>query len=298
MKFLITGGAGFIGSNTARYLLSQGHQVVVLDSCDDVSLVPKEATLIRADIREFEPMEHAVKGVDVVVHLAAMVSVVESIQNPQLCDAINVLGSRNVLRASLEAGVKRVVLASSAAVYGLEPKTPTTEEQEFAPLSPYAKSKIDMEKHAALYSKQGIDCVCLRFFNVYGPGQRPDSQYAAAIPAFISRAKSRSEITIYGDGMQTRDFVFVEDVARAILAASTKGSGAYNVATGRQITILELAEKIISIQESKSKIVHESARQGDPRESLADVSKAEKELGFSAEVELEEGLKKTIASKP
>lgn len=295
MKILITGGAGFIGSHVTRYLLAKGHTLTILDtlSTGKRDNVPN-CTFIEADIREFEPLEEAMEGIDVVIHLAALVSAPESVKQPELARFINELGSQNVLRAAHEAKVKKVVLASSAAVYGIVPETPTKEEHQKEPATPYAETKLRMEEHAQKYLDAGIETCCLRFFNVYGPGQDPKSSYAAVIPAFITRALNNKPLVIYGDGEQTRDFIYVEDIARALEMALTKGIGEFNIATGTEVSLNTLAELIISLAGSESITQHAEAREGDPRTSHADTTKAKEELGFEATTRLEEGLQKTI----
>lgn len=292
MRILITGGAGFIGSATAKHLKEEGHDVRILDK--------KKGDLpgveyLEGSITDPAAAKKATEGCDAVIHLAAQVSAPASIQAPEETFHVNVEGSKQVLEAAKQAGAKKVVLASSAAVYGEEPRTPTTEEEPLRPMSPYAESKIKMEELAAEYATSGLPTICLRFFNVYGPGQDPKSKYAAAIPAFITRALAGEEITIYGDGLQVRDFIFVEDVARALERALTTGEGEVNIASGKGITIKELAERIITLTGSQSRIIHEEPRTGDPRTSLADVSKAAETLAFTATTELEKGLEKTIA---
>lgn len=295
MKILITGGAGFIGSNLAAHLLTKGHQVTALDNtATKTKHLPKGCAFINADITNKEAVMTAAQGHDAIVHLAAMVSVPETIEHPERAEIINVIGSINVLAAAKEAKAKKVVFASSAAVYGLEPATPTKETERPRPMSPYAITKLAMEDYAALFASQGLSTVCLRFFNIYGPGQDPTSQYSAVIPAFINRAVKGETITIYGAGEQTRDFTYVADVCRAIELALTKGSGAINIATGKNVTINQLADEILHIINSKSKIIHAAERPGDPRTSLADISKAKKELGFTASTSLAEGLKQTV----
>jgi len=219
------------------------------------------------------------------------VSAPESIEHPEETFAINVEGSGNILDAAAATKVRRVILASSAAVYGLEPSVPTSEEEPFAPLTPYAESKIRME---ALAAESPVPTVCLRFFNVYGPGQKADSQYAAVIPAFLKRARSGEPLAIYGDGEQTRDFINVADVCRAIelaLTAETSDHLVVNVATGTAVTINQLAQTIITLTKSESQMKHAPARDGDPRASLADVTRAKEQLGFAASIGLEEGLR-------
>jgi UDP-glucose 4-epimerase len=291
MQILITGGSGFIGRNLCAFLKAHGHQVTSFDL--------KENTLkgilhIKGDVRDAELVKGICQGHDAIVHLAAQVSAPASIDKPEETMAINVEGSRNVLEGAKKGGVKRVVLASSAAVYGEKPTTPTRETTALAPMTPYAESKIKMEELATEYVSATLTTCCLRFFNVYGPGQDPRSQYAAVIPAFITRALHGETLAIYGDGSQTRDFIFIEDLCRAIELALEKGAGAINLATGKKTNITELAEQIILLTGSSSTITHEAARDGDPQESLADIAKAKEELGFEPHIDLETGLKETI----
>jgi UDP-glucose 4-epimerase len=298
LNILITGGCGFIGSNLARHLRAKGHKVTVFDNLSaDTKNLPKEVAVIKGDIRERDAVEKAVAGQEYVVHLAAEVSVPRTMEHPELAEQVNVIGTINVLRAAKSAGVKKVVLASSAAVYGNEPHTPTKESERPQPMSPYAISKLALEDYAAFYRAQGLESCCLRFFNVYGPGQLPGTYYAAVIPAFIRKALDGEPLTIFGDGEQTRDFVYVDDVARAIEAALRKGSGVYNVATGKSVSINALAQEIAAAtrtQSGASRIEHKPARAGDPRTSLADVSNAKEELGFEAKTQLKDGLRKTV----
>jgi len=296
MRILVTGGAGFIGSAIVRRLLTTGHEITVLDdlSSGREENLPEGCTLVVGSITDKAIVRKTMEGKDAAVHLAAMVSVPETIAKPAEAERVNALGTVNVLQAALEAKAKKVVLASSAAVYGLSPTTPTKETERPSPLSPYAITKLAMEDYAAFYTKQGLPCLCLRFFNVYGPRQQSDSQYAAAIPIFIDRARRGETITIHGDGKQTRDFIYVEDVARAIELGLTSGTGVVNIATGKSVTIQGLAETIVRLTNSKSRLAYGEARAGDPRTSLADVTRAREELGFEAATPLEEGLKKTI----
>ncbi len=288
MRILITGGAGFIGNNLGTYLSGKGHDITLYDK-EQASLASCAA--VQGDILDQAALEQALQGHDAVVHLAAMVSATESVAHPEKAEEINVQGSTTVLAAAQAAGVSRAVLASSAAVYGESPATPTSEVEAAQPVSPYGDSKARMEDVAAA---SAVSTCCLRIFNVYGPGQKADSQYAAAIPAFITRALNNEPLTIYGDGEQTRDFVYVTDLCRAIELALTKGDGVINIASGNAITISRLAETVIRLADSSSKVVHEPARAGDPRTSLADVTKAKEALGFEASTSMEDGLKETI----
>ena len=294
MNILVTGGAGFIGSHIAGYFAAAGHNVTVLDNLSTgySHNIPKSdnITFIEGDICDPITVAKATKGADYVFHHAALVSVPLSCQRPADAFNINTLGTLNVLQASLDAGAAKVIIASSAAVYGNNPILPKREDMLPEPASPYAISKLDCEYLARMfYTDHGLRTTCLRYFNVYGPRQDPNSAYAAAIPIFLSRARAGEELVIYGDGGQTRDFVHVSDVVRANVAAMEHGDGeVFNVATGRSVTIMKLAETIVDITGTGAGIVHEAERAGDIRDSRADVGKIAE--WWRSEVELVEGL--------
>ncbi len=295
MNILITGGAGFIGSHIAEYFASAGHNVTILDNLTTgySRNIPKSEniTFIKGDICTQATVAKAAKGADYVFHHAALVSVPLSCQKPADAFNINTLGTLNVLQASLDAGATKVIIASSAAVYGNNPILPKREDMLPEPASPYAISKLDCEYLARMfYINHGLRTTCLRYFNVYGPRQDPNSAYAAAIPIFLSRARAGEDLVIYGDGGQTRDFVHVLDVVRANVAAMEHGDGGvFNVATGASVTIRELAEMIVNTTGTGVGIVNEDKRVGDVRDSRADV---EKIAGWwRSEIELAEGLK-------
>ncbi|HJH28248.1 MAG TPA: NAD-dependent epimerase/dehydratase family protein [Methanosarcinaceae archaeon] len=294
MNILVTGGAGFIGSHIAEYFSSEGHDVTILGNLATGYLhnVPKNdnVTLIEGDICDPATVAEAAGGIDHVFHHAALVSVPLSCLKPVDAFCINTLGTLNVLQASLDAGVKKVIIASSAAVYGNNPILPKREDMIPEPASPYAISKLDCEYLSRMfYNDHGLRTTCLRYFNVYGLRQDPNSAYAAAIPIFLSRAREGKDLVIYGDGEQTRDFVHVSDVVRANVAAMEHGDGeVFNVATGASVTILELAEAIVESVGTGAGIVHEAERAGDIRDSRADVGKISEWWG--SEVELVEGL--------
>jgi UDP-glucose 4-epimerase len=305
-RYLVTGGAGFIGSTLAR-ALAREHEVVVLDNLSSgrsANLEGVDARLVRADVRDREALENACLGVEAVFHLAAQVSVPASMERPEETVDVNTSGTLALIAAARRAGARAIVLSSSASIYGDDPRLPKRESMSPDPRSPYAVSKLDGEHYLRIFAAAaGMRAVALRYFNVYGPRQDPGSQYAAAVPAFISRALSGEPITIYGDGGQTRDFVFVEDVARAnmIAAGALPGSrrrepgfDVYNVGSGRSITILALARLIVRQAGSSSPIVHAEARPGDVRHSRAAVSRIRRELGFRAQVSMTEGLRRTI----
>lgn len=282
-RVLITGGSGFIGRHVAA-AFKETHDVLILDL--DASGSEK------GDVRVERDVARAMAGgVDCVVHLAAIASVQKSLEQPELVERSNVDGTRIVLEQALAAGARSVVFASSCAVYG-DAVPPVREKSKVQPLSKYAETKRDGEALCENSSKLGLNTCVLRLFNVYGPGQRLDSDYAAVIPVFMNAAKEGRPLTIYGDGLQTRDFVFVADVVAAIRKAAflPQRFGVFNIGSGKATSVLELAGKIKQITGSSSPIVHAPARTGEVRQSRADVSKAESELGFKAAVGLDDGL--------
>jgi UDP-glucose 4-epimerase len=298
MKVLVTGGAGFIGSHIAEYFAEAGHTVRILDNLVTGFLrnVPqhKNVEFIQGDICDSSLVEKAASGIDYVFHEAALVSVPLSCEVPAEAFRINTLGTLNVLQACVKAGVDKFVTASSAAVYGNNPILPKSEDMYPEPASPYAISKLDGEYLARMfYEAHGLRTTCLRYFNVYGPRQDPKSPYAAVIPIFLERAKAGKDLVIYGDGLQSRDFVHIKDVVRANAAALKHGDGqVFNVAMGKSVTVLELAENIIKLTDSSSRIVHATPRAGDVKDSLADVSRISG--WWKGEIELQEGLKSLI----
>ncbi|HWR25334.1 MAG TPA: NAD-dependent epimerase/dehydratase family protein [Methanosarcina sp.] len=298
MKLLVTGGAGFIGSHIAEYFAEAGHAVRILDNLVTGFLrnVPQSQNIefIQGDICNSSTVEKAVSGMDYVFHEAALVSVPLSCEKPAEAFRVNTLGTLNVLQACVKAKVNKFVTASSAAVYGNNPVLPKRETMYPEPASPYAISKLDGEYLARMfYENHGLRTTCLRYFNVYGPRQDPKSPYAAVIPIFMERAKSGKDLVIYGDGLQSRDFVHIKDVVRANVAALENGDGqVFNVAMGKSVTVLELAENIIKLTDSSSQILHAAPRAGDVRDSKADVSKISG--WWKGDIELKEGLKDLI----
>ncbi len=296
---LVTGGAGFIGSHLVRALLAQGDRVRVLDNfssgfMSNIDGLPIE--LREGDIRDTAQVAAAMQGIDLVFHLAAMISVPESMQDPRGCYETNVLGSVNVLQAARQAHAAKVVLASSCAVYG-DAGTAVDETAAAKPASPYAASKLAMEQVAALFSDvYALPTICLRFFNVYGPRQSPQSQYAAAIPIFIDRMLKKKPVTIHGDGNQMRNFVYAGDVARANLIAASKEAvnGHFNIAGAKSVTINDLVATLQEHLPGSPPPVHGPRRAGDIRFSAAITQKAEQALGFRPETALEQGLQLTI----
>jgi UDP-glucose 4-epimerase len=297
---LVTGGAGFIGSHLVRGLLEQGYTVRVIDDLStgtEENLAAIDVELCVGDIRDREMVSHAMKEVESVYHYAAMISVPESINEPFFCYDVNVNGTINVLWAAYKANVKKVVLASSAAVYGENPD-PVNEETTLNPKSPYASSKIAMEGLAKMFSMTyGLPTVCLRYFNVYGPRQSPDSPYAAAIPTFMNAFLSGEPPIIYGDGLQTRDFVYVEDVVRANLLAveSDQAVGrVFNIAGHGPVTILDLVNQLMQFFPASPEPIFQTPRSGDIKYSSADQSTTQKALGYRPKIGLEQGLQHTV----
>ena len=297
---LVTGGAGFIGSHLVRGLLARGDRVRVLDnlsSGDRRNLDGLDVEFVEGDIRDRATVSRALQGVETVFHLAAMISVPESMADPRTCYDVNVIGSLNVLWGAHQAGVRRVVLSSSCAIYG-DVAGPADEQAPVRPLSPYAASKLAMEEAGRLFTNAyGLPTVSLRYFNVYGPRQSPASPYAAVIPLFIQAMLSGQAPTINGDGRQTRDFVFVDDVVRAnLLAAEREGAagGVFNVSGGRSVSILELTSSLQEIIPNAPAPGFGPPRSGDVRFSAAVLSQAERALGYRPVVGLKDGLKGTV----
>jgi len=296
MKFLVTGGAGFIGSHLVRRLSTRGPVTVL----DDLSSGKKEnlaglgCAFLPGSILDPAPLAEACAGATHVFHLAALVSVPESVSHPARCHEINVEGTRRVLAAAAQAGVHRVVLASSCAVYGDDPTMPKTETSPVAPASPYADSKLAGER---LCAEAKIPAVALRFFNVYGPRQDPRGPYAAAVPKFLEAARAGSPLTIFGDGHQTRDFVYVDDVTAALehAALSPSLSGVYNVASGHSVSVLLLAELILALTGLRSEIRHAPARPGDILHSSASIEKI-RATGWKPSFDLAAGLQNIVSA--
>jgi nucleoside-diphosphate-sugar epimerase len=301
MKYLVTGGAGFIGSHLVRALLEQGANVSILDNfssgrADHLSGLDVE--IVKGDLRDPACVKDAVKNVDIIFHQAAFVSVPESMEKPQECFDVNVAGTSNLFEAARTAGVQRVVTASSAAVYGDSDAMPLMEETPLKQLSPYASSKRVNEMYAELYTRAlGLEVVALRYFNVYGPRQRPDSMYAAAIPIFIQRMLNNRPITVYGDGGQTRDLVNVQDVVQANLLASQHSAApgqVFNVCTGVETRLLDLLDALYQIFPDAPKHIFAEPRAGDIYRSVGTPKKAVDLLGFDPKVSLLEGLKEAV----
>ena len=296
MNFLITGGAGFIGSHLVRRLSARGPVTVLddLSSGKKENLADLDCAFLRGSILDPAPLAEACAGATHVFHLAALVSVPESVSHPARCQEINVEGTRRVLAAAAQAGAKRLVLASSCAVYGDEPTMPKTETSPTAPASPYAESKLAGEK---LCAEAPLPAVALRFFNVYGPRQDPRGPYAAAVPKFLEAARAGTPLTIFGDGHQTRDFVYVDDVTAALEHAALHPtmSGVYNVASGHSVSVLRLAELTLALTGLRSEIRHAPARPGDILHSSASIEKL-RATGWSPALDLAAGLQKILSA--
>ena len=301
-KVIVTGGAGFIGSHLAERLVGQGYQVIVLDDLS-TGKIENIKELLKNDIVEFikgsvidlSLLRKLFQSVAYIFHEAAIPSVPRSIENPQASHEVNVSGTLNVLLAARENGVQKVVYASSSSVYGDTPSLPKREGIMPHPLSPYAATKLAGEYYCQVFHEvYKLPTVCLRYFNVYGPRQDANSQYATVIPRFIKRASESNSPIIFGDGEQTRDFTFVKDAVEAtILAVESDACGLFNIARGESVTINELAKLVISIIGNNVEPIHQEPRPGDVRHSLADISRA-RTLGYEPKYSLQAGLAKTI----
>ncbi|WP_066632815.1 SDR family oxidoreductase [Desulfolucanica intricata] len=304
MKCLVTGGAGFIGSNLVHTLVEQGHKVRVFDNFatgkfENIMSVINKIDLIVSDLRNQDDVQRAVEGVDVVFHQAALPSVPRSVADPYTTHRVNSDGTLNVFLAARDHGVKRVVYASSSSVYGSNEKLPKEETMLTRPMSPYAASKLTKEVYGRIfYNLYGLETVGLRYFNVFGPRQNPESQYAAVIPKFITALLKGNAPTIYGDGEQSRDFTFISDVIKAnLLAAKAPGAAGevFNIACGNRISLNELLNLLKKITGREVEPVYTDSRPGDVKHSLAAIEKARSVLGYYPEVSLEAGLRQTVA---
>lgn len=302
-KYLVTGGAGFIGSNISEELVRRGHNVRVLDNFitgREENLAPflKNIDLIRGDIRELNVCHDAANEVDYVLHQAALPSVPRSIEDPVLTNSINIDGTLNMLIAARDAGVKKFVFASSSSVYGDDPNLPKREGTEGRQLSPYAVSKLVGEKYCLVFSRVfDLPTVGLRYFNIFGPRQDPYSQYSAVIPKFITRLINGKAPIVYGDGEQSRDFTYIANVVEAnILAAkaSDLSGEVFNIGCGARTSVNLLANIIAGILEIAVEPSYEEERPGDVRHSFADISKAKSAFNYSPSIELKDGIVKTI----
>jgi len=306
-KTAITGGAGFIGSNLAEHLLDRDFSVVVIDNLStgkeqNIAGFAERAgsrfQFLQTDINETDQLRRAFSGVSYVFHLAAIPSVARSINDPAATQSSNINGTLSVLTAARDARVKRVIAASSSSIYGDDPSLPKKENRIGRCLSPYALSKFVTEEYCRLfYQLYGLETVSLRYFNVFGPRQDPNSDYAAVIPRFSTRLLAGNPPVVYGDGEQTRDFTFVANVVDANWKAATSpcvAGEAFNIGCGAQTSLNQLIQKMNKVLGTQVKPIYESARKGDVRHSLADVSKASGMLGYSPAISLETGLKSVL----
>lgn len=303
-RVLVTGGAGFVGSHSVEALLGAGLQVRVFDNFstgkrENLAGMSGPLEVLEGDVQDEVGLARAMEGIDAVLHLAAVVSVPISVERTAFAHAVNATGALNVMEAARRAGVRRLVYASSAAVYGTEAAPPVSERTPLVPSSPYGSQKRYNEETARLeFELHGLETIGLRYFNVYGPRQDPASPYSGVLSVFIDRLARKRPVTIHGDGLQSRDFVFVEDVARANLMALTGSGGygeAFNVGTGRQTSVLEAYRAIAAELGSDVAPAHGAARPGDIRHSLADARLIEARLGWTFKVPFEAGIARTIA---
>lgn len=304
MKFLVTGGAGFIGSNIVVELLKRDNQVRVLDNFstgrrENLNAFLTDIELIEGDIRSLSTVYRAVDDVDFVLHQAALPSVPRSIADPVTTNEVNIIGTVNMLIAARDRGVRRVIYASSSSVYGNDPRQPKHEDMRPRPMSPYAISKLAGEVYCSVFTHlYGLDTVILRYFNIFGPRQDPTSEYSAVIPKFISLMLNDKHPSIFGDGKQTRDFTFVENVVVANINACESeklpNERIFNCASGNQISIQELVIELNRILGRDINPVFADSRPGDVRHSYADVSRAVHYLDYEPSVQFQEGLKRTV----
>jgi nucleoside-diphosphate-sugar epimerase len=302
--YLVTGGAGFIGSHIAEFLAAGGDSVRVLDNLstgkkENLAGFIGRVEFIEGDIRDLDACRRAVRGVEHVLHQAALASVTGSIADPLLTNAINVTGTLNLLLSARDAGVRSFVLASSSAVYGGDPAMPKREGHEGRPLSPYGTSKRVGEKYGELFHElYGMKTVALRYFNVFGPRQDPMSDYAAVIPVFITKVLRGERPVIYGDGEQSRDFIYVKSVVQANVTAAESpdtGGEALNVASGKGLTVNALLAAVNGIVGTEIQAVHAEPRPGDIKHSVADIAKARRVMGFEPQIPFMDGLKDTVS---
>jgi len=298
MNILITGGAGFIGSNLAEELMKK-HEVVIIDDLSTGMVENVEnldVELVQGSITDPDMLKENFRGVDYVFHQAALPSVRRSVEEPVLANEVNICGTLNVLVAARDAGVTKVMYASSSSAYGDMPELPKREDMIPDPKSPYAVAKLTGEYYCRVFNEiYGLKTVALRYFNVYGPRQDPASDYAAVIPNFVNRIMAGNAPIIYGDGEQTRDFTFVRDVVQAnVRAMESDATGVFNVAAGTRISVNDLAGMIMGIIGNHLDCVHEAPRVGDVRDSLGDISKAHEGFGYVPRYGMEDGLKETI----
>ena len=303
MKIFVTGGAGFIGNHLVNYLLKQNYEVTIFDDFSNSSkqkikvFLGKGAKLVEGKITDSALLENSLNDFDVVIHLAAKIDVQESIKNPELYHKVNVIGTKNLLEACIKKGIKNVVAVSSAAVYGKPNILPLTESSPTSLLSPYGKTKVEMENLFINYAKNhDLNCITLRIFNVYGKGQT--DAYAGVITKFMKNIQENQPLVIFGDGSNTRDFISIDDAIQAILKSIENIDGkkgtCYNIATGNHISINELASMMLKISGKNLKVIHDLPKEGDIKHSQTKIDKAQRELNFNPKVKLEEGLKQLL----
>lgn len=304
-RYLVTGGAGFIGSHLARGLVERGHDVIVLDNLstgrlENIADLMDRIRFVEGSITDLETVESLCEGVDCVFHQAALPSVPRSVADPLASDEHNVGGTLRVFWGAHRQGVRRVVFAASSSIYGDTEELPKHEGMQPKPMSPYAVNKRVAELYGAVFNNlYGLSTVGLRYFNVFGPRQDPNSQYAAVVPKFITRMLDGEPAVIHGDGGQSRDFTFIQNVVEANIAAcdapDTAGGRSYNVALGGRISVLDLCHRIRDLLGATVEPVHEENRSGDVRHSQASVDLAREHLGYTGSVDLDEGLRRTVA---
>ncbi|MDP6775145.1 MAG: SDR family oxidoreductase [Candidatus Latescibacteria bacterium] len=303
MRCLVTGGAGFIGHNLIRALLDEGHTVRVLDNLstgkrDNLGPFQDRIELIEGDLRSYHIVHEAVRNIDVVFHQGALPSVPRSVKDPITTNQVNVEGTLNLLDAAQDTGVRRVVYASSSSIYGENDRLPKKEDMTPQPISPYAVAKLAGEKYCQVFTRTyGLETVCLRYFNVFGPGQDPQSEYSAVIPLFITAFLEGRQITVHGDGEQSRDFTYVDNVVNAnLLAAEAKDAPGevFNVACGDRISLNQMLDHLRTFTEVDVDVVYGDSRPGDVKHSMADIEGARKILGYEPLVSVAEGLRRSV----
>jgi UDP-glucose 4-epimerase len=303
VHLLVTGGGGFIGSHLVERLVRDGHRVRVLDNFTtghrrNLASFIDDVELVEGDLQSYERAHNAVRGCEIVLHQAAMPSVPRSVQDPLTSNASNVIGTLNVLLAARDSGVQRVVFASSSSVYGTTPDLPKHEGLPALPISPYAVAKLAGEGYCRAFAEvYGLETVALRYFNVFGARQDPQSQYAAVIPNFITAALRGEAVTVFGDGEQSRDFTYIDNVVDAnVLAMSAEGVAGkmYNVACGDRISLNELLSTLGQVLGAPPEVRYEPSRAGDVKHSMADITRATTDLGYRVSVGFEDGLRRTV----
>jgi nucleoside-diphosphate-sugar epimerase len=303
MRYLVTGGAGFIGSNTVDELVRRGHSVVVLDDLssgkeENLSEVRSKITFVKGSITDIEAVQKAMQQAEYVIHLAARTSVPRSVKDPLDTNRINVDGTLNVLIAARDNRVKRVVFAASSSAYGETPTLPKREDMQPQPISPYGVSKYVGELYAQAFGRcYGMETVCVRYFNIFGPRQDPDSPYSGVLSRFATAFLEDQQPVIFGDGEQTRDFTFVDNAVQANLLACeapTASGGVFNVGTGSRVSLNQTLEYLRRISGKKLQAKYDPPRDGDIRDSQADISRARQVLGYEPTVMFEEGLERTF----